>query len=263
MDKPIYRYLSRRAWELTTLPILTQRLTQMHVIPDLLPHLKPVTGSTLSWNSTPIEPGAFVRSSTSAVPPTLQITSFAQAPRLLSIVVTDPDVPDLQRDGFTEQVLYYAANIEVDAFSGAIELADPAPGTEAEVLIEWTPPVVQKGSPYHRLCVLVLEQQDGVIRRAEALEKLWGGSGAEQGTAGKDGAGSPTAAPRATFAMCRAVTPSRPIGANLFRAVWDEDTEAVMRSIGSDLIDTELRRERFYSPAKARVIERRKENMKR
>ena len=76
----------------------------------------------------------------------------------------------------------------------------------------YLPPYVQRGIPYHRLCVIVLEQTEGRID-PEAL----------QGKINRDGFNT------RSFMAKQKLTP---IGATMWRNKWDAGTREVMERHG-------------------------------
>lgn len=90
MDKPVYRFLMDRKWREMKRPVLMQRLTQMHVVPDILPKIDPVVHVPVRFGGRDIAPGSFVNAVDSERPPTLKIVPFTPEPMLCTIVVVDP-----------------------------------------------------------------------------------------------------------------------------------------------------------------------------
>ena len=50
MNKPIYRHLAHKKWSAMKRKILMQRITQMHVVPDVLPAIDPVLDVDLIYH---------------------------------------------------------------------------------------------------------------------------------------------------------------------------------------------------------------------
>ncbi|KAL3432629.1 phosphatidylethanolamine-binding protein [Aspergillus tetrazonus] len=224
MSKPIYRYLADQKWREYRRKILVQRITQMKVIPDVLPHCDPIVDTKLYFGRKAVPPGEFVNSQVSSVPPKLDIQVFDGENRLVTIAVVDSDVPNVEKDSFDYMMHYLAVNIPISALKTKVDLSQLS--TESQVVLPWLPPVAQKGSPYHRLSLFVMEQKDSKpldfaavkAKETDRLNKL--------------------------LRTLQARYHLKPIGAHLFRTIWDDDTRDVMKEIGFPLADMELRRKR-------------------
>lgn len=246
MNKPIYRYLAEKKWRKYQRLVLMQRLTQMKVIPDLLPHIDPIADVRLAFISPTafssrglqegdfsqgirsgdlkwVPPGEFVSSSTSEKPCWLNVQSFERGEKLVSVAVVDPDVPNFEKDGFDYRCHFLASNITISPTQRSINLGNLSP-TE-QILVPWIPPHAQKGSPYHRLAIFVLQHRNNEPINLET---------AAQQVQAKD------------FIIRSFVGRYRlkPIGAHMFRTKWDETMAEVMRRAGLEGADMELKRTR-------------------
>ena len=90
MQKPVYRFLLDRKWREYRRPILMQRLTQMNVVPDVLPKLDPVADVQVRFRGRDVQPGAFVDSLQSELPPTFKVIPFKQGAMLCTVAIVDP-----------------------------------------------------------------------------------------------------------------------------------------------------------------------------
>jgi large subunit ribosomal protein L35 len=224
MSRPIYRYLADRKWREMKRPILMQRITQMHVVPDVLPHLDPVADVRLSFGRHKIQPGEFVDSRVSAIAPHLNVQLFSKEERLVTVVVVDADVPNLETDMFDYRCHFVAVNIPISPVKGLIQFSKL--DGEKQVVLPWMPPHALKGSPYHRLSVFVLEQPEGKDLEVEKAKQK--------------------AATREKFVL-RSFNDRfllKPIGVHMFRNQWDENTAAVMKRAGLEGVDVELKRKK-------------------
>ncbi|KAL6233388.1 hypothetical protein BDW75DRAFT_192634 [Aspergillus navahoensis] len=224
MSKPIYRYLADQKWREYRRKILVQRITQMKVIPDVLPHCDPIVDTKLYFGRKAVPPGEFVNSQVSSVPPKLDIQVFDGENRLVTIAVVDPDIPNVEKDSFDYMMHYLAVNIPISALNTKVDLSQLS--TESQVVLPWLPPVAQKGSPYHRLSLFVMEQKDNTPLDFAAVKS------------------KETDRHNKLLRTLQARYHLKPIGAHLFRTIWDEDTRDVMKEIGFPLADMELRRKR-------------------
>lgn len=95
MNKPVYRFLLEKKWRSMRRPVLMQRLTQMHVIPDVLPSVDPRVDVQVRFAGRDTAPGMFVGSKNSERPPTLKIIPFRQGEKLCTVAVVDPGMPPI------------------------------------------------------------------------------------------------------------------------------------------------------------------------
>ncbi|KAI9371839.1 phosphatidylethanolamine-binding protein [Aspergillus egyptiacus] len=224
MSKPIYRYLADQKWREYRRKILVQRITQMKVIPDVLPHCDPILDTKLYFGRKPVQPGEFVNAQVSSTAPKLDVQMFEGGEKLVTIAVVDPDVPNVEKDGFDYKMHYFAVNIPISAINTKVDLSQLS--AESQVVLPWLPPVAQKGSPYHRLSIFILEQKDGQPLDFAAIKAR------------------ETERENTLLRTLQARYHLKPIGAHLFRSIWDETTLDVMKQIGFPDADFELRRKR-------------------
>ena len=206
MSKPIYRYLADKKWRSFARLMTVQRIEQLHIVPDVLPHFEPTAEVKLAFRTRAVQVGEFVDSRVSEVEPRLRVQVFDQGERLVSIVVVDSDVPNLTTDDFTTRCHYLAMNIPLSPEINSLPLSF---ATDSQLVHKWLPPFAQMGTPYHRYSVFVLEQPPNkTFDIKEMQEKV-----------ARDG-----------FKLSGFVNrfKVKPIGMNLFRSVWDEGTAGVM-----------------------------------
>ena len=79
-----------RKWREYRRPVLMQRLTQMNVIPDVLPKIDPVVEVQVRFRGKGIQPGAMVDSLQTERPPTFKVIPFTRDKKLCTVVVVDP-----------------------------------------------------------------------------------------------------------------------------------------------------------------------------
>jgi large subunit ribosomal protein L35 len=224
--------------------IINQRISQFYIVPDVLPKLEPIVDVKLFWRQEKISPGTILNSRLTETAPTLHLQSFEPGERLYTVVVVDADVPVAEEDTFARRCHFMAANIPWDPTKKSLPLSriTTAGGV---VAVPWLPPTSQKGAPYHRLGIFVLEQQgkkkaaetasesDGAVVALDAanLTTLYDGPGRESFSL--DGF-------RHKFGL-------KPVGFTMFRTVWDENTADVMARHGIPGADIEFRRPRIHS----------------
>lgn len=165
MNKPIYRYLADKKWRMYKRLVLEQRITQMGIIPDLLPSLDLVADIDLGFARKLVAPGEFVDSAVSEKMPRLNVQLFTPGEKLVTVVVVDADVPAPETDSFNYRCHLVAANIPLSPTQTSIPLQriaqedqkSPDPASR-KIAVPWSAPWAHKGAPYHRLAVFVLEQ---------------------------------------------------------------------------------------------------------
>jgi large subunit ribosomal protein L35 len=223
MNKPIYRYLADRKWREYQRLIIAQRIDQLSIVPDLLPHFEPTAEVRVAFKQRNVQPGEYVDSRVSELPPRLKVQVFDKGERLVTALMVDGDVPLEDQDSFIHRCHYLAANIPISPTQDSLPLSK---AQESQLVLPYVPPFAQKGSPYHRYSVFVLEQSPGQTLDVEALKK----------EIKRDG-----------FSL-RSFTNSqklKPIGVGIFRSLWDDGTAGVMMRAGIEGADIEFKRKRI------------------
>ncbi|KAF7544469.1 hypothetical protein G7Z17_g9926 [Cylindrodendrum hubeiense] len=245
MNKPIYRYYAEKKWRSYDHRLITQRIKQFKIVPDVLPKLEPSADVQLYFRKLKVPPGTIVDSLVSENPPRLRVQVFDKGERLVTVVVVDSDVPDPENDGFTKRCHYLAANIPLDPTDTSLPLSRIK--GEDQLAVPWMPAFSQKGATYHRLGIYLLEQKPGEKVDVAKLKELY---------SGRDGFSVKSL--RDKFSL-------QPFGFNLFRSVWDENTADVMARHEIPGADLEFRPTRVHSlkpPVKARGWEAKRQGPK-
>lgn len=245
MNKPIYRALAEKKWRSYDHRLITQRIKQFNIVPDILPKLEPTADVQLFFRQSKVAPGAIVDSLTSESAPRLRVQVFDKGDRLITVVVLDSDVPEVESDGFTKRCHYLAANIPLSPTDTSLPLSKIM--AEDQLAVPWLPAFSQKGAPYHRVGVYLLEQKPGEKVDVSKLKELY---------SGRDGFSLKSM--RDKFGLT-------PFGFTMFRSVWDENTAAVMARHGIPGADVELRPTRVHSlkqPVKPRGWEAKRQGPK-
>ena len=221
MNKPIYRYLADRKWREYRRLVIVQRITQMRIIPDVVPNFEPTADVKLAFGSRNILPGDFVESTVSENPCRLSVQLFDRGEHLVTVAVIDSDVPNVEKNGFDYRCHFLAANIPITPTTPLVNLAKLS--TDSQILLPWLPPFAQKGSPYHRLSVFILQQKDNIpididIAKAKVQRE------------------------NLTLRSLMTRYMLKPFGVALFRNKWDEGTTGVMTRAGVPGADVELKR---------------------
>lgn len=206
MNKPIYRYLADRKWRQYQRLLVIQRINQLSLVPDVLPHFEPTADVRLAFKSRNVAPGEFVDSRVSEAPVRLNVQLFDKGERLLTVVVVDSDVPDIESYGFSARCHFMACNIPFGPADSSLPLSKL---DSSKVVEPWLPPFAQKGSPYHRYSVWVIEQQPGQELAIAAIKEK---------------------SSRDSFSLRSFIDKYKlkAVGANVFRGIWDEGTAGVM-----------------------------------
>lgn len=259
MNKPVYRFLAHRKWSNMDRKIVLQRLEQFHIVPDLLPKFEPLVDVKMTFRGYKVSPGAILNSRITEYAPTLRMQVFDKGERMFSVIVMDSDVPDAESDSYSKRLHFLATNIPWDPTKSSVPLSRlgvdttsstyttvPEPGALA---VPWLPAFAQKGAPYHRMSVFVLQHNGNVELDAAKLKELYDG-------AGRDGFSLKSF--RDKFGLT-------PVGFNMFRSVWDENTADVMIRHEIPGVDVEFKRQRIVSlkpPRKARGWEAKRQGPK-
>jgi large subunit ribosomal protein L35 len=209
MSFPVYRFLAERKWREMKRKILEQRITQMSVIPDVYPFADPVLDVDFKFDRFIVTPGDFIATSRSEHAPRLTMQQFDAAPKMVTILAIDSDVPNVAKDGFDYRCHGIWSNILITPTNNTVDLAKLK--AEDNTILPWTPPFAQKGSPYHRISLWVFEQPNQEKLDTAALAKV---------------------VPRKNFVLRRFVDKQKlkpqPLGVTMFRTQWDDSTKDVM-----------------------------------
>jgi large subunit ribosomal protein L35 len=225
MSKPIYRYLADRKWRQYHRRIIVQRIDQLAIVPDVLPNFEPTAEVRVAFRQRSVQPGEFIDSRVSEVPARLKVQVFDKGERLVTVVVIDSDVPLVDKDNFMTRCHYLATNIPLSPTDTSLPLSK---ASESQLILPWLPPFAQKGSPYHRYSIFVLQQAPGEPVNDAELRKF---------------------IKRDDFSM-RGFTNKynmKPIGVSIFRSLWDEGTAGVMERAGIEGADIEFKRKKVVA----------------
>ncbi|KAF5670826.1 ribosomal protein 35 [Fusarium denticulatum] len=245
MNKPIYRHYAEAKWRSYDQRLITQRIKQFNIVPDVLPKLEPTADVQLYFRKLKIPPGQIVDSVVSENAPRLRVQVFDKGERLVSVVVLDSDVPNPDSDTFNKRCHFLAANIPISPTETSLPLSRIK--GEDQLALPWLPAFSQKGAPYHRLGIYLLEQQPGKKIDVAKLKELY---------SQRDGF---------SLKSFRDKFSTTPFGFNMFRSVWDENTAAVMARHNIPGSDVEFRPTRVYSlkpPVKPRGWEAKRQGPK-
>ena len=194
----------------------------MNVVPDVLPHLDPTAEVTLGFGRRRVHPGEVVDSRITEMAPHLGIQLFEAGRKLVTVVIVDSDVPNLEHDRFDHRCHFLAVNVPISPTRQFVHLKQLE---SDQIILPWLPPHAQMGSPYHRLSTFVLEQLEGKELDHTAIRKK----------ETQDGFNLRRFNDRYLV---------KPIGIHLFRTIWDEGTAEVMQRAGIPGSDVMLKRKK-------------------
>ena len=194
----------------------------MNVVPDVIPNCDPILDVSMAFGRKQIPPGEFVESNISEQPVKLRMQAFEREEKLLTIAVVDPDVPNLDTDSFDSNCHFLATNVPITPITPNVNLGDLS---AQQVLVPWLPPTAQKGSPYHRLAIVIFQQKDNTPIDNEVAQQRVKREGFS-----------------ARALMTRHML--TPVAATLFRTKWDDHMPDVMTRHGMEGVGVELKRKK-------------------
>lgn len=183
----------------------------MNIVPDLVPSLLPSASLSItapSESSSPIEPGSFLPPAALSQPPQLSLQVFHPETKLYTLLMLDPDSPDVAAESFTTKVHWIVPNLSISPVSTTIDSSAPA-------LVPYLAPNPEQGTPYHRYTFLAFEQPEGVVYSVGEVE----------------GKALKAPAQRTGFNVRAWLTEagldaSAAVGANMVRGVWSDPAKA-------------------------------------
>ncbi|SMN19718.1 similar to Saccharomyces cerevisiae YDR322W MRPL35 Mitochondrial ribosomal protein of the large subunit [Maudiozyma saulgeensis] len=162
-NQPVYRYLGKKHWESYKQMLLMQRLESLRVIPDTLPTLVPRAAVEIKFPYSTgvnqwIEPGKILSSGVTSLEPIFKIQEFElvnSKEQLYTILIVNPDEPDLMNDSFKTSLSYGLTNIKIDYNDNVV---DSRKFFERNILAKYLPPVPEKNSGSQRFAIWVFRQ---------------------------------------------------------------------------------------------------------
>lgn len=213
-EQPVYRHLGKEHWESSAQMLLMQRLETLKVIPDTLPTLVPRVEVNLKFPFSTgvnkwIEPGELLSSNSTSFPAVFKIQEYElvdPTKQLYTILVVNPDEPDLKNDSFRTTLNYGLANVQVGYNDNIV---DARKCNNSNVIADYLPPVPEKNVGSQRFAVWVFRQQAPLQGNFSALN-------------------------RNRFDI-RGFTDQHsllPVGAHVWRSEWDSNVENVREQYG-------------------------------
>lgn len=162
-EQPVYRLLGKQHWESYGQMLLMQRLETLAVIPDTLPTLVPRTDVHLKFPFSTgvnkwIEPGEVLSSNVTSLPPIFKIQEYelVDPATQYTILVVNPDEPDLVNDTYKTTLCYGLTNIQVSYNDNVV---DPRKYDDSNKIADYLPPVPEKNAGTQRYAVWVFRQR--------------------------------------------------------------------------------------------------------
>lgn len=174
-SQPVYRKLLHDKWKSHDLMVLMQRLEQLHVIPDTLPTLEPKVEvkvkfphNTKSEFSSWIVPGTVLPAFAVCKPPTIEITLFdetavtddSNSSSLYTVVLVNPDEPDLSTNSFTTKLHYGLSNVPLSHTDNQIDSGKLLTDGEEFTFSSYIPILPEKNAQTQRACLWVFRQNE-------------------------------------------------------------------------------------------------------
>lgn len=210
-EQPVYRLLGKEHWESYGQMLLMQRLETLAVIPDTLPTLEPRTEVNIRFPFSTginkwIEPGEILSTNSTSLPPVFKIQEYelVDPNTQYTILIVNPDEPDLANDSFSTTLCYGLKNIKINYNDN---LVDSRKFNDSNILIDYLPPVPEKNVGNQRFAVWVFRQNRPL----------------DEGQLPRDNFDI------RSFANSNDLTP---VGAHLWRSHWDSQANSVRAKYG-------------------------------
>lgn len=211
-EQPVYRLLGRQHWESYGQMLLMQRLETLSVIPDTLPTLVPRSEVNIRFPFSTginkwVEPGEILSTNVTSLPPAFKVQEYelVDPNTQYTILVVNPDEPNLASDSFTTTLCYGLTNIKI---SYNDNLIDSRKFDQSNVLMDYLPPVPEKNAGNQRFAVWVFRQRHPL----ESLSPL-----------------SREDFDIRSFAKTQGLIP---VGAHTWRNHWDSQVESIRAKYG-------------------------------
>ncbi|KAK9453633.1 hypothetical protein V1511DRAFT_504070 [Dipodascopsis uninucleata] len=218
MNISVFRYLAWKEWADYDRLVLMQRLETMHVIPDTMPTLKPLIdlklkfpGSQEQW----IEPGKILSTGVTSVAPEFELRNFLKEEKLYTIVVVDPDTPDIDNDTFSTTLHYVLTDVKAGGNNTKVDKLT------CRELVSYIPPHPEKNTGYHRYAVWVFEQKNNEPLKFSPPKSSEGPN--EEQVLNRSGF---------NIRVFRSAFRLKSVGAHLWRCKYDSHTDRVREQAG-------------------------------
>ncbi|KAJ1973666.1 mitochondrial 54S ribosomal protein YmL35 [Dimargaris verticillata] len=151
---PVYHYLAQQQFREEYLPVLMQRVTQMHVVPDLLPAgaVQPEFRVQMRYPSIQesFMAGVKLEPKDTLDTPSVSAMPFHIEPRLYTLALVDPDHPCQETQQYTERCHWLKTNVSLSVTQHSADAGN--------TILEYLPPHPALGTKHHRYVLMLLEQ---------------------------------------------------------------------------------------------------------
>ncbi|EPS42452.1 hypothetical protein H072_3550 [Dactylellina haptotyla CBS 200.50] len=235
LHRPIYQYWDDQAWRSYRRKVLMQRMEQMFIVPDILPKIDPIVDVHMKFKRHRLELGEKMAAKDVMHHPSVQVKQFDSKERLVTVLVVDPDKPNLEKNGFDFYLQWMVTNCQLSIESPMLIGKDFSREQQDEVA-PYEVPYVHKGEKYHRYCVFVLEQEGKleIGKKAESSTKTEPSS--SEGATAVTAPAKPTGEriQRLGFNLRSFIAKNnlKVIGSHLWRCEFDDSMIEVMKKLG-------------------------------
>ncbi|KAG0680032.1 hypothetical protein C6P40_003315 [Pichia californica] len=214
-SQPVYRHYLKEQWKSYKRMLTMQRLETLAIIPDTLPTLEPEVDVNLKFPhnnvNTWIEPGKILSSNVTSKPPAFEIIEFKESKDdLYTILIVNPDTPDVQNNTFSTTLHWALKDIKLSNNDSMVDIKKLDENKDS-ILIDYLPPVPEKNLGNQRFAVWVF-RQDGKLNDSITKDSI----------------------KRTKFNIREFVAANKlaPIGAHVWRSVYDLNTDNVRKLYG-------------------------------
>ncbi|KAI9301032.1 phosphatidylethanolamine-binding protein [Cunninghamella echinulata] len=153
MSRPVYRYLTERQFQNLPRKKLLERITQMNVMPDVVDlDVNPTVDVKLQFvnHDDIVEPGVYTVPEQSITLPKIEITNFHTETKLYTLLLVDPDSPDVVNKTYQQYCHWLITNVPLSATESIVK--------GGNTVLDYVPPHPQKGTKAHRYTIIAYEQ---------------------------------------------------------------------------------------------------------
>lgn len=214
-SQPVYRHYLKEQWKSYKRMLIMQRLETLSIIPDTLPTLEPEVDVNLKFPNnnvdTWIEPGKILSSNVTSKPPAFEIIEFKESKNdLYTILIVNPDTPDVENDSFSTTLHWALKDIPLSNNDSMVDIRK-LDENKNSILIDYLPPVPEKNLGNQRFAVWVF-RQDGKLNDSVTKDSI----------------------KREKFNIREFVANNKlaPVGAHVWRSTYDLNTDNVRKLYG-------------------------------
>lgn len=211
--QPVYRHYLQKNWKSYKRMLTMQRLETLAIIPDTLPTLDPQVDVKMKFPhnnvDTWVEPGVTLSSLVTSKPPIFEIIEFKESiDDLYTILIVNPDTPDIENDTYTTTLHYGLKNVMLSNTDSVIDIKKLDQNPDY-LMCEYLPPTPEKNLGKQRFAVWVFRQSKELTKNLVNLE-------------------------RENFNIREFVDQHEltPVGAHVWRSVWDLNVDNIRQMYG-------------------------------